>query len=121
MSNLVLAVFLHAVLPTKSLGGVNLGFMRGELFLVIPANGRLNREGTSRGKRRYRCTCMGAHVHVCTVQYTYKYAMDRKGRYLRTGLVLIVRFNNCVLSFASEIANLLIVFASDKARKVCYK
>ena len=37
------------------------------------------------------------------------------------GPVLIVWFNYCVLSFASEIANLLIVFASCKAREVHFK
>ena len=35
--------------------------------------------------------------------------------------VLIVWFNYCVLSFASEIVSLLIAFASHAARKVPYK
>ena len=37
------------------------------------------------------------------------------------GPVLIVWFNFCVLSFASEIANLLIAFASYEDCKVRYK
>ena len=37
------------------------------------------------------------------------------------GPILIAWFNYFVLSFASEIVNLLIAFASHEARKVCYK
>ena len=37
------------------------------------------------------------------------------------GQVLIAWFNYCVLSFASEIANLLVVFFSHKAHEVRYK
>ena len=37
------------------------------------------------------------------------------------GPVLTAWFNYYVLTFASKIANLLIVFASHEARKVCYK
>ena len=39
--------------------------------------------------------------------------------YCRTGFNCV--FNYCVLSFASKIANLLIVFASYEAREVRYK
>ena len=37
------------------------------------------------------------------------------------GPVLIMWFNYCVLSFASEITNLLIAFASHEAHKARYK
>ena len=40
---------------------------------------------------------------------------------LTVGPVLIAWLNSCVLSFASEIANLLVVFTPHEACKVYYK
>ena len=57
-------------------------------------------------------------IHYCSyIRFTkYKHYL-----LYTVGQVLITQFNYCILSFASEIANLLIAFASPEAPEVRYK
>ena len=74
-----------------------------------------------RDNRTFRFT---VYIHVCYLLLKYVFSLPVAIMYLLTitiGPILIAWFNYCILSFASEIANLLIEFASYKACELCYK